>query len=369
MAEEPDKESKTEEATPKKTQDAIDKGNIPTSRELPVMFSMGAMLLIVVFTLKNSAATLTQNLRLFLDNPGGVRIERGQDAVLLLNAVALEAGRFLMPAIVILCVAGLAGSMSQNAPRFVGERIRPQLSRLSPRKGWERIFGVQGLVEFGKALFKFVACGFVLGLLLKSVQFNLVNAMFSDPGTIAETTIFITVRLLSAICIATVLLVVADIVWARVQWRRNLRMTRQEVKDEMKNTEGDPLVKSRLRSLARDRSRNRMMSNVPRATLVLANPTHYSIALRYVHEEGGAPLVIAKGQDLIALKIREIAKENNIPIIEDKILTRAMFPKVDVDKTIPVEFYKAVAEIIYYLQTREHESKLGKSLIYDQYTQ
>jgi flagellar biosynthetic protein FlhB len=192
--------------------------------------------------------------------------------------------------------------------------------------------------------------------------------MFSDPGTIAETTISITVKLLSAVCIATVLLVVADIVWARLQWRKNLRMTRQEVKDEHKQSEGDPLVKSRMRSLARDRSRNRMMSNIPRATMVLANPTHYAIALRYVHEEGGAPLVIAKGQDLVALKIKEIATENKIPIFEDKVLTRAMFPKVGVDSTIPIEFYKAIAEIIYYLHTREQAPAPLKSLTYDRHS-
>jgi flagellar biosynthetic protein FlhB len=367
MSEEPDKDSKTEEATYKKTQDAIEKGNVATSRELPILFSLVAMLLIAFFLIKNSAATLSANLSLFLDNPGGVRIDRGQDAILLLDSVALEMGKFLLPAIVVLCVAGLAGSMSQNAPRFVGERIRPQMSRISIRKGWEKIFGAQGLVEFGKSLFKFVSCGFVLAMLLNSVQFRLVNAMFSDPGTIAETTISITVKLLSAVCIATVLLVIADLVWARVQWRKNLRMTRQEVKDEHKQAEGDPLVKSRMRSLARDRSRNRMMANIPRATFVLANPTHYAIALRYVHEEGGAPLVIAKGQDLVALKIKDIAAENNIPIFEDKILTRAMFPQVGVDSTIPIEFYKAVAEIIYYLHTRQYESKLPKSLTYDQY--
>lgn len=368
MSEEPDKDSKTEEATHKKTQDEIEKGNVATSRELPILFSLAGMLLITVFIIKDYAATLSSNLRLFLDNPGGVRIDRGQDAILLLNSVALEMGTFLLPAVVLLCVAGLAGSMSQNAPRFVGERIRPQASRISLRKGWDRIFGVQGLVEFGKSLFKFTACGFVLAILLKSVQFHLVNAMFSDPGTIAETTISITVKLLSAVCIATVLLVVADIVWARLQWRKNLRMTRQEVKDEHKQSEGDPLVKSRMRSLARDRSRNRMMSNIPRATMVLANPTHYAIALRYVHEEGGAPLVIAKGQDLVALKIKEIATENKIPIFEDKVLTRAMFPKVGVDSTIPIEFYKAIAEIIYYLHTREQAPAPLKSLTYDRHS-
>jgi flagellar biosynthesis protein FlhB len=358
MAEDTDQESKTEEATPKKTQDAIDKGNIPSSRELPMLFSLGALLIVLVWVIGNGTARLVLALRGFLDNPGGVRLDQGRDAVQLLHAVGLEVGRFLVPIVVVFTVAGLAGSMVQNAPNLVFDRIQPELSRLSIRKGWERMFGMQGAIEFAKALFKFLGLGIVVWIILKSEQFRVVNAMFSDPGTIVDSTVFVAIRLLSAVCIATILLVAADLIWARMQWRRNLRMTKQEVKDEHKQTEGDPLVKSRMRSLARDRIRNRMMGNVPKATLVLANPTHYAIALRYVYEEGGAPLVIAKGQDLIALKIREIAEENNIPVIEDKLLTRAMYDKVDVDRMIPVEFYKAVAEVIYFIQQREYDSKL-----------
>jgi flagellar biosynthetic protein FlhB len=131
-----------------------------------------------------------------------------------------------------------------------------------------------------------------------------------------------------------------------------MRMSRHEIKDELKQMEGDPVVKARLRSLALDRSRKRMIDAVPRATLVIANPTHYAIALRYVREEGGAPMVLAKGQDLIALKIRQIAEANDIPIVEDKALARSMYDNVEVDKMIPVEFYRAVAEVIHLLNTR-----------------
>ena len=149
-----------------------------------------------------------------------------------------------------------------------------------------------------------------------------------------------------AIAVATIVLVAADLVWSRLFWSRDLRMTRQEVKDEMKQVDGDPLVKARMRSLARDRARKRMIAAVPRATFVVTNPTHYAMALRYVKEEGGAPMVIAKGQDLIALKIREIATEHSIPIIEDKLLARSLYKVVEVDKMIPPEFYKAIAEIV-----------------------
>jgi flagellar biosynthetic protein FlhB len=138
----------------------------------------------------------------------------------------------------------------------------------------------------------------------------------------------------------------ADFIWQRFHWKQDLRMTRQEVKDELKQSEGDPIVKSRIRSVARDRARRRMMAAVPRATLIIANPTHYAIALKYVREEDSAPLVLAKGQDLVALKIRELAEANGIPVFEDVALARSMYKQVSVDSVIPQQFYQAVAELV-----------------------
>jgi flagellar biosynthetic protein FlhB len=187
----------------------------------------------------------------------------------------------------------------------------------------------------------------VVAVLVRTDAWRGVNAMFTDPIQIPELTLMLTVRLLTAVCIATVLLVVADLMLVRFQWRRDLKMSKQEIKDEHKQAEGDPLVKARMRSLARDRARRRMIADVPRATIVLANPTHYAIALRYVREEGGAPVVVAKGQDLIALKIREIAETHGIPVVEDKPLVRSMYDSVEIDQQIPPEFYRVVAELLY----------------------
>jgi flagellar biosynthetic protein FlhB len=159
-------------------------------------------------------------------------------------------------------------------------------------------------------------------------------------------------RLVSAIAIATIVLVAADLLWARFKWRSDLMMTKQEVKEEYKQMEGDPMVKARMRSLAQDRSRKRMLAAVPKATFVIANPTHYAIALRYERSEASAPIVVAKGQDLIALKIREIAEKNGVPVIEDKPLARSMYNHVEVDRMIPPDFYKAVAQILFYILTR-----------------
>ncbi len=176
--------------------------------------------------------------------------------------------------------------------------------------------------------------------------------MFVDPNAIPDLISHIAIRLVSGITIATLLLVTADVVWSRMHWRQELRMSRQEIKEEAKQIEGDPLVKARMRSLALDRRRRNMIAAVSNATLVVANPTHYAIALRYLREEGGAPRVLAKGKDHIALRIREVAEEHDIPIIEDKALARSMYDSVEVDAMIPPEFYRAVAELIHFLHAR-----------------
>ncbi len=189
-------------------------------------------------------------------------------------------------------------------------------------------------------------------LLLRSERQKAVNAMFVDPSQLPELILTIAIRLVSAISIATIMIVAGDLVWARLRWQRSLRMSVQDIKDERKQSEGDPTVKARLRSLAQDRSRNRMLAAVPRATVVIANPTHFAVALRYEPSEGPAPLVVAKGQDLIALRIRAIAEENGIAVIEDKPLARSLYDAVQVDQTIPAEFYRAVAQILFFLFAR-----------------
>lgn len=353
MSEAPDKESKTEEATEKKVQDSLEKGNIPVSREVSILASILGMLLILAFVVRQRASSLTRELAHFIDDPGGRSIDNGADATLLLQGLAFEAGRFLLPMVLILAAAGVAASIFQNVPRVVLDRIEPKWSRVSPAGGWNRLFGMQGLVEFGKSSIKFLAMVGICVFLLRSERHGIVMAMFSDPTLLPEQILVIAMRLVSAVSIATIVIVAADLVWARVRWRQDLRMTRQEVKDEFKQAEGDPLVKARLRSLAQDRARKRMMTAIPRATVVIANPTHYAIALRYVPDEGGAPLVLAKGQDLIALKIREVAEEHGIPVIEDKALARSMYDAVEVDRMIPPDFYRAIAQILYFIYTRD----------------
>lgn len=357
MAETSDLASKTEEPTEKKIRDSIEQGKIPISREASVFASMAALMVIQAFLIGQSVQELVPTLKGLLDDPNDFRLIAPADAKVLLSVVGLQTLRFLLPIVLVMIVFGLAASLLQNSPRLVLERIQPDLSRISPAQGWSRLFGAQGLVDFAKAVFKLVSVSLVVGFVLRSSEARAFEAMYTDPVALPEMILTIAMRIVSAICIATIVLVAVDLAWARFHWRRELRMTKQELKDEHKQAEGDPIIKARLRSLARDRSRQRMISAASRASLVIANPTHYAIALRYQRDENPAPLVLAKGMDAIALKIREIAEENRIPVIENKALARALYEAVQVDQVIPAEFFRPIAEIIYFLQSKSSRSE------------
>lgn len=352
MDEAQDKESKTDEPTEKKIHDAVERGNVPISREAAVFASVVAMLIIVAFAARTTAGTVTRALDLLLGNAGAWSLQNGADAVSLWILVAAGTLVPLLPIFGILLVAGLLAAVLQSAPRLVLDRIQPKLERISVVGGWQRIFGGRGRAELGKSLFKLGSILVVLVVVAAYELGTVVNAMAVEADAVPDLVLAVTMRLLSAVCVATVLLLAADLVLVRLHWRRDLRMSRQEVKDEFKQMERDPLLKARLRSLALDRIRKSMIAAVPRATLVIANPTHYAIALRYKREEGGAPIVLSKGKDLLALKIREIAEQHSIPVIEDKALARSMYDLVEVDRAIPTQFYKALAEIIHYLHAR-----------------
>lgn len=352
MSEAPDKDSKTEEPTEKKISDAVEKGNVPRSREMATFASLIGVLAAAAFMIGPGTVTLSSHMIILLDNPGAFTLESGHDVNQLLWAVSMEAGKFLMPVIVLLTAAGMASAFLQHAPGLALDQIKPKWSRVSPGAGWKRIFGSEGFVEFLKSLFKVGAIAFVVMIMLNADRDAVINAGLADPSTLPELTLSLAIRLLSAVSVALALLVVGDVVWTRVRWRTDLRMTRQEVKDELKQSEGDPLVKGRLRSLARDRARRRMIAAVPQATVVIVNPTHYAIALKYDRAKGGAPLVIAKGLDLVALRIREVANQHSVPVIEDKPLVRALYDVVEVDQWIPPEFYRAVAKILHLIYMR-----------------
>ncbi|MBU0585591.1 MAG: flagellar biosynthesis protein FlhB [Alphaproteobacteria bacterium] len=346
MAESDDKDSKTEEATEKKIRDTVEKGKLPHSRETTILCSFVAILVFAVFFAGDTIASVGSFLAIFLEKPDAWPMATVDDVVALSRIVTLEIGKAVAALLILLVVAGVGASAFQNLPQFVGERIRPQASRISISKGWNRLFGAQGFAEFLKSLGKLTFAAAVLVFTLSDSHRRFLAGMLTQTADFSHVIREMAISIILSIVLVMALIAAVDLVWSRFHWKQDLRMTKQEVKDENKQSEGDPIVKARLRSLQRDRARKRMMTAVPRATLVIANPTHYAIALKYVRDEDSAPLVLAKGQDLVALKIREIAEANNIPVFEDVALARSMYKQVSVDSVIPAQFYQAVAELV-----------------------
>jgi flagellar biosynthetic protein FlhB len=349
----PDKESKTEEASEKKIRDTVEKGKLPFAKEAPIFASFVAILLFAIFFAESSAARMAHFLSLFLEKPEDWSLGSERDVILIMQIVMFESGKILLALMLLLVTAAIAASVLQNTPRFVLERIKPQFSRISPKEGFTRLFGAQGLAELLKSLGKLTFASIILAIAMRNAQSELISGMNTHPAVFGLVINDIAQQILVAITLVMLVIAAADIIWSRFHWLQDLRMTRQEVKDELKQTVGDPIMRMRIRSVQRDRARQRMMSAVPNATLVIANPTHYSIALRYVREENDAPVVVAKGQDLVALKIREIAEEHGIPIFENVELARSMYKQVSVDSLIPAQFYQAVAELVRVVYSRK----------------
>jgi flagellar biosynthesis protein FlhB len=347
-----DHESRTEEATEKKVNDTIEKGNIPYSREIATLTSFLCFLILANFVICDSATQLTRSLSTILANAGQIHFRNGADTALYLSAVSVETGRFLLPFFLGFMCSGILASAMQGVPRIIYERIAPNLDRISLVGGAKRLLGSHAVIEFVRASAKIVIAIMATSYALLASHSGFVDAMRMEPRFLGEVGLKMLIDLTAALCAPLAVIAIADVLWTRFKWRRDIRMSRHEVKEEIKQAQGDPIVKAKLRSLALDRSRKRMIAAVPKATFVIANPTHYALALRYLRSEGGAPLVVAKGKDLIALKIREVAEQHGIPVLEERALVRSMFDLVEVDRMIPSEFYRPIAELIHFLDLK-----------------
>lgn len=356
MADDQDKDSKTEEASEKKIKDSLDKGKTPFSKETPILFSLLATMFVMTFFMSERIVAAGQQLASMMDQSVNYDLSNSGDIHWLVQRVVFITGAVTVPLFAALIVAGITGSAAQNPPVPVAERIRPQLSRISLVKGWQRIFSAKGLVEFAKSMGKIIFAAILAGLVLHDLVPRMIEGLYTEAPTFLASVKGLLLKLMSAIIFAMVLIAGADFMWTRYQWKVDLRMTRQEVKDEVKQSQGDPLIKARLRSIAQDRARRRMMKAVPSATLVIANPTHLSIALRYEPGRDAAPVVVAKGRDLIALRIRELAEKNGVPVFQNVELARAMYKNVSIDQIIPTDFFKAVAELVSIVRRRAQKS-------------
>ena len=242
-------------------------------------------------------------------------------------------------------VFGIGANLVQHRPLLSLEPITPKFSKISPIQGGKRLFSRDALVNFVKGLVKLGVVGGVVFAVMWSDRDRLEMMVTLDPGALLPTFQEMGLKIFGAVLAIVTVIALADYVYQRQRWWTRLKMTVQEVRDEYKQMEGDPKIKGRIKSIRNERSRRRMMANVPNATVVITNPTHFAVALKY-DRSMSAPLCLAKGADDVAFRIRELAKAHDVPIVENPPLARALFASVDVDESIPTEHFKAVAQVI-----------------------
>jgi flagellar biosynthesis protein FlhB len=357
MSDQPDRESKTEAPTEKRISDAIEKGNNPFSREIVSLGSLLALAAGLKLVVPAAVAALAFQLQLGFAGLEQVTLENASDGGHHLKGVLQSVGAIMLPFLLLLGVGGIVGSLVQNAPSANGTRVAPKWERLSLSRNLKRIIGKEAFIELAKTSAKFTVLSVIVYVTLRDKFGELVNAGFGEPAGLPSLLRDVGLDILVAVTVFVFLLAIVDIVWTRLKWWDDLKMTRQELKDEHKNAEGDPLLKQKRKAIALKRSRSRMLADVSKATLVVVNPTHFAVAMRYVPEEGGAPVVLAKGLDLLALKIRELSGEHRIPIVENKPLARSLYGACEVGDMIPAEYYRAVAEVIHFVERRRQLAK------------
>jgi len=343
----PDTTEKTEDPTQKRLEEALKRGDVVKSQEVNTWFVIaGAALVLSAFS-GGMSASLTTTMRGLVANAANINVD-GPALPLLFQRVGVEIIAAVAIPFLLLMLAALGGNLIQHKLVWSVELLAPKLSKISPAAGFKRLFGKQALANFAKGLVKLVLVGAVLTALMWPERGRIMALERMDPFTIMPLAQTLALKLLGAVVAMMAIVAIADYLFQYQQWYERQKMSLRELKEEFKQSEGDPTIKGKMKQTRNTRMRKRMMANVPKAAVIITNPTHYSVALQY--ERGMvAPVCVAKGVDAVAMKIREIATEHSIPIVENPPLARALHATVEVDQAIPVEHYKAVAEVIGYV--------------------
>jgi flagellar biosynthetic protein FlhB len=338
---------KTEKATPKKKQDARKKGQVFQSKEISSAF----VLLFIFIGLKLFGGFMTDEIKVFtksmfsnFNNIESVYSINGLTQLVIRTMVLIF--KVMGPIMAIALVTALAVEYAQVGVLFTTETLKFKLERLSPISGLKRIFSLRAVVELVKSIVKLVFVGYVAYSFIKGQSDNVLNIMNMDAigisTYIASTSLDLAIR----ICIVMVFIGAVDYIYQWYDYEKNLRMTKQEIKEEYKQVEGNPEIKSKIKQKQREMSMRRMLQDVPKADVVITNPTHFAVAIKYDDKVSSAPIVIAKGQDFLAQRIKETARENKVEIVENKPLARALYDAVNIGQEIPQELYQAVAEVL-----------------------
>jgi flagellar biosynthetic protein FlhB len=342
-----DQQERTEEATAKRRREFREKGQVAQSKEVQSALLLTAFLLLWYFycpVFWHNLSLLVQKLLAIAGTFAVTPVSSMQLAVMVLGRMAL----LLAPLLLLGMIVGFLASFLQIGWLFTSKPLQPDINKLNPVQGLSRMVSKRSLVEMLKSIAKVILIGFV--------AYKTIRAEFGEALTLIHMDVLETLRFLGRVaglvlmktCGILIVLGILDFLYVRWEMEERMKMTKQEHKEEFKETEGDPYIKARIRSIQQQMARKRMMAEVPKADVVVTNPTHLSVALAYRRDEMGAPRVVAKGADQVAMKIREIAKENSIPLVENVPVARAL-QKVDLGAEIPEELFKAVAEILAYV--------------------
>lgn len=351
----PEKSSKTEDPSQKKLDDAHKRGDVVKSQEVTTWFMLAGSGLIFALMAAPTSASLTESLKSLMANADQFELGGGAFGAFFGGL----AGSILLVALVplaVLLLFGIAGNLVQHMPLLSLDPIKPKFSKISPIEGFKRLFSTEALVNFAKGLVKLAVVSAVLWYVLQPDMDRLETIITAEPAMMMVVFQEMGLKIIGAVLAVVTIIAIADYVYQRNRWWERQKMTVQETRDEYKQMEGDPKIKGRIRAIRNERSRKRMMASVPHATVVITNPTHFAVALKY-DRDMAAPLCVAKGADDVAFRIRSLAEEHDIPIVENPPLARALFASVDIDETIPAEHFKAVAQVIGFVMQLKRKAK------------
>jgi len=347
MAEGQEDTERSEDPTQKRLDEALERGDVAKSQEVNTWFVIaGGALLLMAFSgpMANGLAT---TLRGLVAHSGSIRVD-GRGFTSIVEKLSLEVVAAVAIPLLLLALAAVGGNMIQHRLVWSTEALKPKFSKISPMAGFGRLFSKQALANFVKGLIKLAVIGTIMTALIWPERFRLDALVHIDPAAMLSITQSLSLQMMGAVVAVLALIAAADYFFQYRQWFERQKMSVRELKDEFKQTNGNPEVKAKIRQIRQTRSRKRMMAAVPDASVVITNPTHFAVALKY--ERGmNAPICVAKGADLIARKIREVATDHNIPIVENPPLARALHATVEIDQEIAPEHYQAVAEVIGYV--------------------
>jgi flagellar biosynthetic protein FlhB len=342
-----DDASKTEDPSAKRLEDARKRGDVAKSPEVVTWLMLGGTAGVLALMGPWTSLRLMQELRLVMANADQFEVGGGQFGAFF-TALAQEIIGVALVPMVVLAVIAIVANLIQHRPLVSLSPLAPRLSKISPLSGAQRLFSRDSLVNFAKGLAKIGVVSAVMFYALWPERDRLESMITSDPVVLLPIAQELVLKLFWACIAAMTVIAAADFAYQRQRWWTKHKMTLQEVRDEFKQMEGDPKIKGRVRQVRMERARRRMMAQVPQATVVIANPTHFAVALKY-DRTMPAPLCVAKGADDVALRIRGVAEEHEVPVVENPPLARALYASVEIDQAIPTEHFKAVAQVIGYV--------------------